>query len=219
MLARRSLVAARMAAATAVTLVASVAARAQGPGVGGVVVSANHKLLGGPLVGGAAEFRAPVVGSRLSFRVGLEAVTGSSLRTGVACAGLSLPNACQPEPVRDDARLDMATGGGSFQLLRTRSTAVALTADLCLASVHADTRGLASGQEASAGRTLWGGRAGAELTWLASTRVPLALRVESTIGALKPIARQLTYDGYAPFENAFGLGQLRVGLGWRLGGH
>jgi hypothetical protein len=188
---------------------------AQGGGLSAVVAGADHALLGDPLVGAAAEVRIPLAGGRASARLGAEHVSGDSRRTGSPCAGLVQPGTCEPEPLRDEARLTTVSGGLGLRLLGWRSLFVEATGDLRLGHVEADTRGLTSGGRLTASKTMWGGELGLEGAWSPSRRLPLALEVGVSTGGLTPLASEMVADGYTPFESSFGVRRLRVGLAWR----
>ena len=188
---------------------------AQSGDVSVVALSAGHRLLGDPLLGGGVSFRIPRRDGRLTLRFGAEQLRGRAERIGIPCAGLIFPGTCPPELLRDDVRIRSATGGAAFRVLGGRRATVALTADLAVASLRADTRGLASGTTLAVRKTLWGGLVGAEAGWTPVRRVPLALAVGGAIGALTPVVHEQTVDGYTPFEGGFGFRRLRVAVVWQ----
>jgi hypothetical protein len=117
--------------------------------------------------------------------------------------------------VRDESRWRSASAGTAIRLRGSRHVGLALTADLELASVRADTRGLASGRVLSAMKMIWGGLVGVEGTWAPVAQVPLALELGAAIGGLTAVAKEQVVDGYTPFENAFTADHLRLGITWR----
>jgi hypothetical protein len=92
---------------------------------------------------------------------------------------------------------------------------VALTADLTLASLRADTRGLSTGATLTASKMLWGALIGARVTWTPVTRVPVALEIAGGVGGLMPLVQDVVADGYTPFEAGFDVRQARLGVVWQ----
>lgn len=186
-------------------------------GVSAVALDASHLLLGGPLVGagvtlGWSRPRAPV-----AFRANGAWLRGRADRTGVACAGLIEPGTCQPEQVHDESKLAQVDAGVAVRVLGGQRAALALTADVAIASVRSDTRGLASMRSLNAAKTLWGGLAGVEASWLPLGRMPIALNIAGTIGGLTPVVIDAAIDGYAPFNESFVIRLVRLGITWRVG--
>lgn len=202
-----------LAAAFAVAI--PVVAAAQNASVSAVVVSGRHELLGNPLAGGAVGFSFPRRDTRFSLHIEAAFSRGSSGRTDVPCTGLIQPGTCAPEQVRDQAWLASASGGATFPVLRGSHASMAFTANLTLASLGVDSRGLSSGQTLSASKLLWGGLAGANANWTPVARVPFALQVAGEIGGLMPIVEERVEDGYTPFERGFDLRRVRLGIVWR----
>jgi hypothetical protein len=196
-------------------LTSASAALAQSGDVSVIALSAGHRLLGDPLIGGGASLRVPRRDGWLTLRFGAEQLRGRAERIGIPCAGLIFPGTCPPELLRDDVRIVTATSGAAFRLLGGRHATVALTADLGVASLRADTHGLASGTRLAVRKALWGGLLGAEAVWTPVRRVPLALAVGGAIGALTPVVHEQTVDGYSPFEDGFGFRRLRVAVVWQ----
>lgn len=197
-------------------LVGSVDALAQGASVGAVIISASHPLLGDPLTGAALSVSVPRRDERLTLRFDAERLRGQADRYGVACAGLILqPGTCPAEQLRDDARLTSASGGVAFRVLHWRHALMAITTDLTLASVRAETRGRASGRTLTAAKMLWGGRIGGKAAWTPAVRVPVALEIEARVGRLSPIVSSEAADGYWPFERGFNVRSFRLGVAWR----
>ncbi|MHB8838372.1 MAG: hypothetical protein ACYC7F_05405 [Gemmatimonadaceae bacterium] len=192
-----------------------VAALAQGASVSAVVVSAWHPLIGDRLTGAAVSVSVPQRDKRRTLQYGAERVHGEADRIGIACAGFIRPETCPSEHLRDAVRVSSASVGPSFHLLQRRHTLLALTADLTLASIRADTRGLTSDGRLVATKMLWGGRIGANAAWTPWGRVPVALEIEGGIGRLEPIVHEQVSDGYTPFERGFNLSRFRVGVAWR----
>lgn len=205
----------QLLAAFALVLAPTAVALAQGPTASAVAISARHQLLGDPLFGGAVGVSFPRRDGRVAFRVGADHLRGQADRIGVPCAGMIQPGTCSPEPLRDEARLTSASGGASLRMLRGQHALLAFTSDLTLASLRADTRGLTSGRALTATKLLWGGMVGADLAWTPVLRLPLALEVGGGVGVLMPVAHDQVVDGYQPFDRAFGVRRLRVGVAWR----
>ena len=206
-----SLAAAAIAALIALPRLAS----AQGGGISAVSVSANHRLMGDGLLGGAAHARFPFGDGRRSVRLSAERLTGDAHRTGVPCSGLIMPGTCSPEPLRDDARLNSVSGGLGLQVLALPRLVVEVAGDLRLGWISANTRGLESGRSLSTDKSLWGGDVGIDVAWSPRARLPLALEVGIAAGRLMPLPRENVLDGYTPFNDGFRLTRLRVGLAWR----
>ncbi len=205
-----------LAAAIAAVLSAlSGTAGAQSGAVSAVAVAADHRLLGNRLYGGAARINIPLGGGHASVRLGAERVSGNSRRTGVACAGLVMPGTCAPEPLRDDASLNTATGGLGYRALVWERFAVDVGADVRVGRVQADTRGLMSERTLSSSKTLRGFELGIDGSWFPWARLPLALEVGGSVGELTPVVSEQLIDGYTPFEGGFGLTRVRVGVEWR----
>ncbi len=185
--------------------------------ISAVVAAPRHDLMVDPLVGASALVALPIGEGRRVLRVQGERVVGDARRTGVPCSGLAEPGTCSPEPVSDDARMTTVAFGLGFALLRGARLDAQLTADLRIGSIHADTRGLVSGRELSAGKSIWGGDLGLQASWSPWARMPLALEGGFTLGALRPMVREEIVDGYTPFNNGFAVRRLSVGAAWRRG--
>jgi len=205
----------QLVAVFAVALGGPVAARAQGASVSAVVISAQHMLLGSPLTGGALGVSIRRRDSPVALHFEAAISHGHAGRIGVPCAGLIQPGTCAAEPLRDETRLTSISGGTTFRVFHRRHVLVALTGDLMLASLRADTRGLTSGQTLTASKTLWGGLVGAHAAWTPVARVPVALQIDGGVGGLMPIARELVVDGYTPFERGIQVRRLRLGIAWQ----
>lgn len=190
------------------------AAGAQDISIGAIAISANHELLGQPLVGGGVRYGVSWGDSPFSARVGVDRVTGSARRTGAPCGGFIQPGTCPDEPLRDDARLSAVTGGFAVRLLNRQRVTVSLIGDVDFASVRVDTRGLTSGDSISATQILWGPSAGVELAWLPWTSLPLALDASISAGAFMPVAPDQALDGYVPFHRGFGAMRFRLNVRW-----
>jgi hypothetical protein len=204
-------------ASTAIAGLASVAppALGQSAGVEAVSASSGHRLLSDGLFGAAARATFPLGGASRWLRLGVEHLSGEARRTGSPCSGLIEPGTCQPEPLRDDARLTSLTGGLGVPLLVRSRLVVEVTGDLRLGWARADTKGLESDRRLSANKTVWGGEAGIDAAWSPSARLPLALQIGAAIGGLKGVIPEDVVDGYTPFNEAFSVTRLRVGLAWR----
>lgn len=196
-------------------LVGSVDALAQGASVGAVIISARHPLLGDPLTGAALSVSVPRRDERLTLRFDADRLRGQADRYGTACAGLILSGTCPSEQLRDEARLTSASGGVAFRVLHWRHALMAITTDLTLASLRAETRGRTSGRTLAAAKMLWGGRLGGKAAWTPVVRVPVALEIEGAVGRLSPIVRDEVVDGYTPFARGFDVRSVRVGVAWR----
>lgn len=200
--------------AVAVFAVAAVGvASAQSVTVSGTSATAQHPLLGEPLIGASIAIRTREAPTMFQFEV--SHARARSGRIGAPCAGLIRPGSCPPEPLRDNARLLSAGGGAALRVLRTARVSVSLTGDLSLASVRADTRGETSGGRLSASKTLWGATLGARAAWTPVMRVPLALELGVGIGTLSPIKEDDVVDGYTPFESQFQVRRAQLGITWR----
>ena len=191
------------------------AARAQGASVSAVVISAQHMLLGSPLTGGALGVSIRRRDSPVALHFEAAISHGHAGRIGVPCAGLIQPGTCAAEPLRDETRLTSISGGTTFRVFHRRHVLFALTGDLMLASLRADTRGLTSGQTLTASKTFWGGLVGAHAAWTPVVRVPVALQIAGGVGGLMPIAHDVAVDGYAPFERGIQVRRLQLGIVWR----
>src|SRR5262249_4824849 len=198
----------------AIALTGPARVRAQGGGVGAVVISARHELLGGLLTRGAVTF-SPARDGPLAFQLEASLSHGHADRIDVVCAGLIQPGTCPAEQVRDETRFASASGGAALRVLRGHNAGVDLTADLTLASVQADTRGLSTGATLTASKLLWGALIGARVTWTPVTRVPVALEIAGGVGGLMPLVHDDVVDGYAPFEAGFDVRQARLGVVWQ----
>jgi len=204
-----------LAAALAVVLAGPVAALAQGASVSAVAISARHTLLGEPLTGGAVGISFPRREMPVAFQFEAAHARSRAGRIGMACAGLILPETCPAERLRDEAWLTSASGGATLRVLRGRHALVALTADLTVASLRADTHGLSSGRALTATKMLWGGLIGAHAAWIPVARVPIALDIGGGIGGLTPIVHDDVVDGYTPFERGVDVRRVRLGLAWQ----
>jgi hypothetical protein len=178
------------------------------------VAVVNHYLVGNPLYGASVRVDKPLTES-LALRFGAERVSGNASRTGVACGGWVLrPELCPTENLVDDATLTTAGAGLAFWTETRGGLVLNLTGDLRAGAVQSTTRGWTTGNAIGVDAALVGIDLGAEVHWLPLARVPVALDLAATIGALKPLVEQAT-DSYIPFDEAFRVSRLRLGLSWR----
>ena len=212
----------RIVSIAAALLLAGVttSARAQGAwansvGVSAVAVSTTHRLLAGPLVGGAAQFSQPFAGRRLMAVLGIERVSGRSHRTGLACEDFVPAGICTPEPLQDDAWLGSVSAGLMLRVLDARRLAVDVAADARAGDASSDTRGRRSGRTLHDAALLVGGDLELAAAWWPSVRAPLAIEAGIGAGGLGPMLPNKVRDGYDPIRSNFGLARLRVGLAWR----
>ena len=211
-LASTILIAASLVFAIGVPTVAQI----QGGSVNGVVLSANHELLGKPLVGAGVEFWIPIEQGPFTFRFGGEMVHGLANRIGVPCAGLIQPGTCAPEPVRDRSQMTTVRGGFTLRLVDGRKSTVRLATDWMVTRVSVDTHGLASGRDLTAASMLWGPRLGLTADWKPISRAPVGLELEAGIGGLAAVPPQTRIeDGYTPFDGTVSVRYGRLGLAWR----
>jgi hypothetical protein len=190
-------------------------ASAQSVGVSLITASANHDLLGERLSGGAIRIGYALPRTPLSLRLSAEKLSGDASRFGVPCAGLIPPAGCDPEPLRDDASLTIATGGVGLHMLSWRRLLVEATGDFGAGRIRVDTRGLTSGKMLRATKTVWSNAVGLEASWLPWASVPIALEAGASAGRLSPTSQELTPDGYTPFETSFSISRLHIGAAWR----
>lgn len=189
--------------------------QAQDVGVSMITLRTDHQLLEGPLTGFGAKVSIPRRDGRVAFRLGVERFSGRADHFGIACAGPTLSEAtCPDEPIQDVARITSAAAGGMIRLLGGERFAMAFTADLTVASVRVDTRGLTSGRVLPAKNTFLGPSLGLEADW-SPLPLPVALEIEGDVGGLNPVASGELMDGYAPFNNPFGTNRIRIGITWR----
>jgi len=189
---------------------------AQRVGVDAAVISTDHELLSSSLMGIASHATFALQTGPLSLRVGAERLAGTSRRIGTPCTGLVQPGTCEPEPMRDKARLIAASAGIGVRAITSRRIAVDVIADLSLTHAYIDSRGLASGETISADQHLWDGDIGVETVWSPWSRLPVAIDASVSADHLKAVTTTPAVDGYAPFENGFELVRLRFGVAWRL---
>lgn len=203
---------------TVVLLVCGVpaAAVAQSISVDASVIGTDHELLSSRLAGVVGRASLPLRNGPLSIRLGAERLTASSRRIGAPCGGLVVPETCQPEPMRDDARFTAATAGIGVRMINRHRITMDVTGDASFVSVRVDSRGLASGGTISADKELWDGDLGVEGTWSPWLQLPLALDIGVAAGRLNGVVSNTVADGYEPFEAGFDVIRLRVGLSWRL---
>ena len=187
--------------------------RAQDVGVSMITLHADHQLLEGPLTGFGAKLSVPRGDGHVAFRLGVERFSGRADSFGIACAGPTAAT-CPGEPIQDVARITSADAGAMIRLLGGERFAVAFTADLTVASVRVDTRGLTSGRVLPAKNTLLGPSLGLEADW-SPLPLPVALEIEGGVGGLNPVASGELMDGYAPFNSGFGTNRIRIGITWR----
>jgi len=196
--------------------VSSIDVSAQSLSVSAVAMSADHELLGDPLIGASVGIRFATHSGSKSLRLDVERLTGNAERFGVPCGGFIAPDTCPQESVRDDARLSSATAGMGFRLFARRHAAVAVTADLGVARIVVKTRGLSTGKTLNADKNMWSGLIGAEGTWTPLMRVPLVLHFGAGVGGLMPLRPEQVADGYTPFNRTIALSRARLGIAFQL---
>lgn len=189
-------------------------AYAQG-GVSVLYVAADdHRLLGDALTGLTGRLLVPF-GDRWSFRARAERAWGEAHRIGIACAGLILPGTCSSEPIVDNSRLTTVAAGLGLRLFRWQGLVAELAGNLGFAWVKADSHGQTSGRSLSADKSLWLREVGVDLSWSPFARLPLALEAGVTTGRYAPREKFEIIDGYTPFEDAFRVDRIRIGVAWR----
>jgi hypothetical protein len=195
--------------------VSAPAARAQGVSADGVAILAHHELLGNPLGGfGVRVWSRPHNGIVAVFAG--ERLRGSSTHVGQACGGFPDPfdPTCQPQPIRDNASLDVGSIGASAVVAGGNRAALALTALASVASMQMNSNGLANDRRLSNRDGLWGLSVGAEAGWVLFQRLPLAIEASASIGFLTLIQDPQSVDAYIPFYDGFSFRRLRLGLAW-----
>ena len=193
------------------------AAHAQDVSAGLVAMATAHDLMSDGLYGFGATVRLPV-GGRASVHFGGEHVTGTARRPGILCAGLAQPGTCMSaEPVRDDARLTTAVGGFGLRVLGTARRSLAVSGDVRVGWVHAESQGATSGAKLADGKSLIGGELGVLATWSLTRESPLALEVAGSLGEMRPIIKEQVVDGYNPFWTDFNVARARFGVRWDVG--
>lgn len=211
-------VARALVASTLITGVTASALAAQEVDVAAVALSADNVLRDAPLLGGNIALRwRPGLG-RFAYRIGAEWTSGDHTMTRVPCVGFYLPEACPPEPVRDDARLRSASLGASLRVLGRTRASLELAAELLAGSVRRESRGLSSGLSFSAEKRLWGGRLGAESRWQPWESVPFGVHAGLTYGQLGPFTTERLVEGYAPFDDGFEFRRIVLGASWSFAG-
>lgn len=183
---------------------------------GFVILSADHELLGDPLVGGQLGMRFDIGASRFSVHAGATGVQQSADRIGIPCAGLIPPGGeCAEQPIRDDGSYREVAVGAGFRVLGSGLAELGLTTDLSIGRVDTDSHGSVNGRVLSAERMLLGVSVGAEGAMYFSRRSPLAVEVQVSLGRFRPRAIEQIADGYTPYENGFDASRIRLGVAWR----
>jgi hypothetical protein len=175
----------------------------------------DHPLLATRLSGLGLMIRLPTQDGRYAVRLGAARLSSSAERIGIPCAGLIQPGTCAPERMRDDAELSEASLGAWVRLVGLSRVTLALTGDLSADRIHVDSRGLVSGGELAASKTLWGAGVGVEVAWIPLQRLPLALEAEAGFNSLFALTEERIIDGYTPLEDGMKLTRLRLGVTWR----
>lgn len=207
-----------LAAAICSVFVPAVVA-AQSVSVDFAAASADHELLGNPLVGASVGLVYPHgKNGRVSPALSGEALRGESRRVGIPCSGLIPPNGCDPEPLRDESRLVGATGSVALRAFGGARGEVRLGADLALEDVRVSTRSTASGWTAADQSLMWGVSAHVEGVWHPVPHFPLGLEANVGYGFLTPMVEDQTVDGGSRLNGGFTLTPIRIGLVWQLPG-
>ena len=187
---------------------------AQELSVSAVGAATSHELLG-TLGGGAIGLRLGPPGGPFAFRLAYEYLAGTTHRTGVPCGGGPLPpGTCDPQPVRDAARMSSVSAGMSTTLLRRSRGALDLLGEFRVAHVKAERRGLTSGETLSPREFLPGADLTLEGEFRPRASWPLALQVGASAGGLYA-SRAECCDQYQPFAGGFGITRLRLGVAWQ----
>lgn len=195
----------------AFAFVAAPALDAQSMGLSMVRLTSDHRLVP-DLIGFELRIGGSATGSRLGIRFGFGRLAGDQERVGSTCAGLVPPDVeCAPEPIHDDAHFSRGRGELAVALLQRGRSSLGLVGGLVFGQLNVDSRGLTSGRHLPADKTIWGADIGGDGRWFFSSSVPLGLEAAFSVGELNPTRQTMVADGYAPFEQSFGVRRLRVG--------
>ncbi|MEO7456603.1 MAG: hypothetical protein ABIY52_10105 [Gemmatimonadaceae bacterium] len=190
-------------------------ARAQALDAGVVALAADHFLISNGLFGFGAR-ASFALGTTVSLRIGAEHTTGEAHRAGILCAGLVMPGTClSAEPVQDDGRLTMVSGGFEARMFGSSSRNIAATVDLRVGQVRVDSRGASTGTVFSDDRSLVGGEIGVQALWSVTPNSPFSLEIAGSVGEMRSTVQEAIVDGYTPFMAGFNVRRLSVGGRWR----
>jgi hypothetical protein len=189
-------------------------ARAQSLGVRAVGADLRHQVLGG-LFGAALVGTVPLGSAGTELVLAGEHLKGRSNRIGVPCAGLIEPGTCGPEQLRDYATASSLAAGVSGRIAGSGRLALSAGGRLVAMHLRTRTRGLDSGRELSANKTMGGAEVGLEGAWHPWGNTPLALVTGAAVGWQSPVRNEVLLDGYTPFEQGFRVARAWLGLTWR----
>ena len=204
---------AAMVAAVAVTALSAQPLRAQLPR-NGVELGVRQAWFSSKLVGAPV---GPVLllrrggGSTTSW-LSAEYLMGHDHRTGVACGGFFLPERCPPQPLRDRTRAFMLAVGFSHPLIRRDRGALELVGAVRGGDIRSRTRGLETGDEISARKSMLGAEGGLDAVVVPFARWPVALTAGGRFGALSGFGGGIA-DVYEPF-GAMHMTSVQVGVRW-----
>ncbi len=190
------------------------AAGAQSLAVRAVAAEIRHPLFGG-LFGAALVATVPLGSSSIALEIAGERLVGNSSRFDVPCAGLIEPGTCRPEPLRDHGSSTAISIGLSAPAAPGRRVSFRAGGALALAFVATDTRGLVTGAQLSARKTLWRADVEGEWTWHPWSGKPLALLGGAAAGWQAPFRHEEVADGYTPLNQGAAVVRLWLGVSWR----
>lgn len=170
----------------------------------------GHDLLGDPR---GVDVRVALAGgSHVRLELGYAQLTASAGGSGIACAGLIDPTRCPSEPLERDGRLDVVSLTVPVEVLRRGPLSLAVAPEVGIVQARGTVRGVDTGNRLESSKRLHAVGGGVALRYRLATTVPMQLHAGAQAQRLSPVRRAITVDGYTPFEDAFGLRRIEVGL-------
>ena len=179
-------------------------------------LTTSHEKLGDPMSGWTGRLDVPVGRGRYAVRATAEQTSGTAdARWGRVC-GCFEPHAEPDEPLRDDARLLTMSLGVARRVVTLPHTRLDILANLQHALATGTTTGQNTGGVLAMERRLWGAEIGLEGAVTPWSRLPIALEVGTSIGALRPLAIEQVLDAPSAYNAVIGIARFRVGVSLRM---
>ncbi len=175
--------------------------------------SLTDNLVDGRMTGGALSIAFPSPSGVWTYRLGFERAQRTRDAFGTPCFQDFFPSECDPEPLRDRARLQTAMIGVGARVINSGRVHVILTMDGGVGQVSSDIRGQTSNISLAASIARPAGEVGVELRYRPAPRVPLSIRARGAFGVVLGSSDNVV-DGYSPFDESITLSRMSLGVSW-----
>lgn len=209
----------RLAVAGAVVTLAAAPVGAQSIEAGYTSAATDYWTIG-RLGGPTVQMAVGAAGRRVRLVAGFEYLAGSERSMGYRCDTPQFPTSsswmpgpgCTPMSMGHASTLTLGSVGPRVTLLRRRGLELAGFAMARVGSLDVNS-GNGGGGGTDGRVTVFGGDAGAALSWRPSVRLPFAATASWSAGSLTPRVGAVNSD--QPITNTMRVDRLMVGFAWR----